>query len=100
MNLLKNTKKFGADAATELVDFEAGHILAIRDVIQKEGIDCDFMMTRSFDIAMSDEIAQDMKEYYDKLMKAMPDRAAEVHYTPAKHAEVVSHPNPPKKHGS
>lgn len=43
-------KRHGLDAARELALFEVSHIKAIKDVIEREQIDCDLVMTRNMNI--------------------------------------------------
>lgn len=57
-------KKYGLEAAEEIAQFEFDHLKAIADVIKKENIDCDFKLSRSFDIHTEPEEAAAAKEDY------------------------------------
>ncbi|KAK6381295.1 hypothetical protein LTS17_004352 [Exophiala oligosperma] len=68
--IIKDTlEKWGVDAARDLIKSHIAHIMALKNVIEKEKIDCDFLVTRSFDVFMdSDEARQrelDLRTYKD-----------------------------------
>ncbi|KUJ19730.1 FAD dependent oxidoreductase [Mollisia scopiformis] len=68
--LTKWIKKYGLEAAEELAKFEFDHIRAVADVVKKEKIDCDFKLSRSFDIHTEPEVAAAAKKDYLELKKA------------------------------
>lgn len=43
-------KKYGARGAAEIVNFETSHIPAMAKLINEEGIECDFVVTRACDV--------------------------------------------------
>ena len=51
----------------------------MREVNEREQIDCDLKMTRSLDLT-NDVLAESVKAAYDKLPRALPARIADVHY--------------------
>ncbi|KAF8849114.1 FAD dependent oxidoreductase [Acephala macrosclerotiorum] len=63
-------KKCGLEAAEEIAQFEFDHLKAVADVVEKENIDCDFKLSRSFDIHTEPEEAAAAKEDYLKLKAA------------------------------
>ncbi|KEF62332.1 uncharacterized protein A1O9_00304 [Exophiala aquamarina CBS 119918] len=52
----------GVRAAEELVAFQVRQIQALKSVIEEEAIDCDFLMTRSFDVFLERELARERTE--------------------------------------
>jgi hypothetical protein len=46
----KYTQQFGLEAAVEVAGFEFDHVPTIAALVKKEKIDCDFTLTRSFDV--------------------------------------------------
>jgi hypothetical protein len=46
----KYMKQYGTALAAEVARFEISHILCVKDVVAKEGIDCDFGLTRTMDV--------------------------------------------------
>lgn len=49
----------GIAAAEELVAFQVRQIQALKNVIEEEGIQCDFLLTRSFDVYLNEELAKE-----------------------------------------
>jgi glycine/D-amino acid oxidase-like deaminating enzyme len=60
-------KEYGVERAVELCDFEDAHVLAVKELIEKEGIECEFRLVRSFDIYTDRERAKEAKEVYLKM---------------------------------
>ncbi|TVY84362.1 Gamma-glutamylputrescine oxidoreductase [Lachnellula suecica] len=63
-------KEYGKDAAEHLADFEFDHVQAIAELVKKEGIDCDFELTRSYDIYTDLDQAQAAKKKYLRYKEA------------------------------
>jgi hypothetical protein len=59
-------------------------------VIDKENIDCDFVLTRSFDLATDEAEAARILKVFNEIKEHYPDRLDDVQYVPAKQAEAVS----------
>ena len=55
----------GPSAAEEIARFEIAHLWAIKRLIETEGIDCDFRLTRSIDVWCNKEAATKAKAVYD-----------------------------------
>lgn len=66
--LFRHTSKYGLELAMEVARFEAAHVPAIKQVIERERIDCDFILTRTFDTFLTDELATDMSAQYEELI--------------------------------
>lgn len=52
----------------EIAEFEIAHINAIKKVIEKENIDCDFTLTRTIDVWCDEESAKQAKKAYDQMV--------------------------------
>lgn len=67
---MKHTDKFGAAAADEIARFVWAQSTALKQVIEKEDIDCEFELRRSYDVFKSEDEAARMetkwKEYLSK----------------------------------
>ncbi|KLJ13115.1 hypothetical protein EMPG_09430 [Blastomyces silverae] len=87
--IMKHADKDGLEAASELSNFEAEHIPAIRDVIEKEGIECDFTMTRSFEVFLQEDHCKKVEKAFNELVKSGVSLRQDVQYT-SKNAERVS----------
>lgn len=83
-------EKYGLEAAAEISNHEVAHIQAIKKLIEKEHIDCDFTLTRTFDVFLDEEFANESKEAYDSMVKRGLTSIQDAHFTPAKYAERVS----------
>ncbi|KAK5991860.1 putative oxidoreductase OrdL-like protein [Cladobotryum mycophilum] len=60
-------ERYGSEAASAVVRFEKAHIGAIKQLIEEEGIDCDFAETKSFDVFTTVEEAAAARAKYDML---------------------------------
>ncbi|KZF25800.1 FAD dependent oxidoreductase [Xylona heveae TC161] len=81
---------YGLEAAVEMAKFEMDQVKAVKAVIEKENIDCDFSLTRSVDPLLNEEHCKKVKAAYDKLREAGAINVQDVHFTPKENAERVS----------
>ncbi len=58
----------GIYAAVEISKFEIAHIQAFKELIKKEHIDCDFTLTRTFNVLLNEEQVQRSKAAYERLV--------------------------------
>ena len=56
--MVNNIDKYGLKAAAEMSNFEIVYIQAIKSLIERELIDCDFTLTSTFDVFMNEAFAQ------------------------------------------
>jgi hypothetical protein len=93
--LLYYIEKYGREAAEGLADFEFDHVPAIADLIKKEGIECDFELTRSYDIYTDVEQAEAAKKSYLKLkeMGVAKSTIDDLEWTDSDRAEEVYQPS-------
>lgn len=86
------TKQFGLDAAVELADFEFDHVPVIAELVKKENIDCDFTLTRTFDIYTDKDAAAEAKKVYLELKAAGVAKTTinDLEWTDADKAEAVN----------
>lgn len=54
------TETHGPEAAAQMVRHQLDQLTALKEVVAKEGIDCEFLRTRSFDIFFDEKYAQEM----------------------------------------
>ena len=81
---------YGREAAEEVASFEARQVKEIKDLVEKNNIDCDFVVTRATDVCLYDEANRDLKKGLDKLTKAGVSTADGVFYSDGRTAEGVS----------
>lgn len=86
---MKYSRKYGAENAAEFARFEAANVLAVKDLVEREHIDCDFHLTRSIDVYLDETLAKEVEASYRELVRAGIASLADVHFTPEKDAERV-----------
>ncbi|TIA01824.1 FAD dependent oxidoreductase superfamily [Aureobasidium pullulans] len=82
--------RHGLKAGAEIAEFEAAHIKAIKDVVAKENIDCDYVITRTTDVWCNQDAADKVKATYDKMVAYGLRHMDDVHFVMGKDAEGVS----------
>lgn len=85
-------KKYGLEMAAAISNFEISHVQALKDLVEKEQIDCDFTLGRSMDVFLDEAQAVEAKGAYDELKESGLVSLKDVQYTSAKNAEIVSTP--------
>lgn len=81
--------------AAAISNFEISHVQALKDLVEKEQIDCDFTLGRSMDVFLDEAQAVEAKGAYDELKESGLVSLKDVQYTSAKNAEIVSNPISP-----
>ncbi|KAH0423422.1 FAD dependent oxidoreductase [Colletotrichum camelliae] len=69
-NVPKYTKLYGADEAAKLAAFEASNVYAVKELVESEGLDCDFHLTRAVDVYLDPAHAKQTEAAYRELLKA------------------------------
>lgn len=87
-------RKYGPEMAAAISNFEISHVQTLKDLVEKEQIDCDFTLGRSMDVFLDEAQAVEAKAAYDVLKKSGLVSLKDVQYTSAKSAEIVSTPFP------
>ncbi|KAL3260504.1 hypothetical protein ABHI18_004531 [Aspergillus niger] len=90
LNLPKHIKKYGVEAAVEVAKFEASQVHAVKELVETENIDCDFVLTRACDATLDEKLAREIEDAYTELVKSGVADLKDVHFTPRKDAERVS----------
>ena len=85
--LLKNG---GIEKGIEVVEFEVAHLHALKDLIEKEKIDCDFTLTRSIDVWCNEKAAIRAKDIHDTLLSRNVAYMKDVFFVLGKDAEGIS----------
>ncbi|KAF5603382.1 FAD dependent oxidoreductase [Fusarium pseudocircinatum] len=81
---------YGIEAAAEAAEFEAKNLAAVKKVIEKEGVDCDFVYTRAVDALMSDDILEKIKSGVDALRQNGVSVMQDVYFAQGAEAEQLS----------
>lgn len=86
-NIQKYTEQYGAEEAAEVARFEASQVLAVKALVEKEKIDCDFVLTRAVDVNLDPGLAAKTEADYNLLVKAGVASLSDVQFTKGKAAE-------------
>lgn len=66
-NSLKS--KYGEKGAADIFNFEYAHLKAMKELIEEEEIDCDFVLTRAYDIFLAPDVQKNAIENYKEIIK-------------------------------
>jgi glycine/D-amino acid oxidase-like deaminating enzyme len=90
-NLPKYTQLFGAEVAASIARYEASQLSAVKDLVEKEGIDCDFHLTRATDVFLDTQAAKDAEAAFRQLQAEGAVNLQDVHFiNDASSAERIS----------
>lgn len=90
-NTPKYRHMFGDKAAAELAAFESSQVYAVKDLVEKEKIDCDFTLTRAVDACLDEAHAAKTKKEFDTLVAAgVFPSVRDVQYAEGRAAEMLS----------
>ncbi|KAI8230189.1 hypothetical protein K4K57_006897 [Colletotrichum sp. SAR 10_99] len=81
---------YGKQAAAEMAVFEMSHVQAIKYLVEKEKIDCDFVLTRAYDVILDPELAEKTKRQFDQLVEEKFPTVKDVWYAPAAAARTLT----------
>ena len=79
-NIPKYTKLFGTEAAASIAKYESSQVYAVKDLVEKEGIDCDFHLTRATDVFLESQAAKDAEAAFRQLQHEGAVNLQDVHY--------------------
>jgi hypothetical protein len=80
---------FGEKMAVEIAKFETAQLFALKALVERENIDCDFHLTRAFDVYLDASHAKQTEEAYRKLVQAGVLDLKDVQFMPKRDAERV-----------
>ncbi|KAK8258251.1 FAD dependent oxidoreductase-domain-containing protein [Phyllosticta capitalensis] len=86
----KYTALFGAEAANEVAAFESSQVYAVKELVEKEKIDCDFTLTRAVDVCLDAEHAAKCKAEFEQLVAAKRPSVRDVFFAEGAKAEAIS----------
>lgn len=86
----KYTALYGAAAADELALFESSQVLAVKELVERERIDCDFVLTRAVDVCLDQAHADKCKREFLELQAQGRPSVRDVFFAEGAAAEGVS----------
>lgn len=89
-HIIRVLEKHGVEIASEVGEFPVKQIYALKEVVDRECIDCDFLLTRSFDVWMDETQAREEEQKVRSLWEAGIDIVKKhVNIIPKEHVEAV-----------
>lgn len=89
-NILKYSHQYTPSQAASFARFEAQNVLAVKHLVEEEGIDCDFVLTRAVDVYLDEEHSRATLENFGKLKELGKADLREVEVLEGREAEEVS----------
>lgn len=89
LGLPNHIKKYGVEAAVDVARFEASQVLAVKELVEQEQIDCDFVLTRACDATVDEKLAKEIEAAFTELKKSGVADLKDVQFTPREYAERV-----------
>lgn len=86
----KYIKLYGAEAAAEMARFETAHVYAVKELVEREGLECDFHLTRAIDVYLDPDHARETESAFRRMVEAGVADLRDVAFTGARDAERVS----------
>lgn len=81
--------QYGPAAGAEVADFEVANLKAAKEYIEGEGVDCDFVMTRAYDVHFSSTQDARIKARLRQLKAVGVAATQDVSEVGKGHAEIV-----------
>ncbi|KAJ5912178.1 uncharacterized protein N7473_001481 [Penicillium subrubescens] len=82
--------EYGVEAAAEVAVFEARHVHAVKDFVDKERIDCDYTVTKAIDVQLCSGHFQKLKSGYERLVSNGFEPTKPARFVNAEDAESFS----------
>lgn len=89
-NILKYSHQYTPSQAASFARFEAQNVLAVKHLVEEEGIDCDFVLTRAVDVYLDEEHSKTTLENFGKLKELGEVELGEVEVLEGREAVEVS----------
>ncbi|PQE14213.1 FAD dependent oxidoreductase superfamily protein [Rutstroemia sp. NJR-2017a BVV2] len=86
----KYIERYGAEAGEKLAEFEIEHVQALKELIERENIECDFVMTRTCDVWTTQQQVDQFKAVYEGMKSHGFKYMEDVEFTEGEDAEVIS----------
>lgn len=80
---------YGSKIANEIAEFQLKHVQAVKDLVEKENIDCDFHVTRACDVFLDQAYADKITAAFHRIKAEGATCVKQVQYVGPKNAEQV-----------
>ena len=82
-------QQYGVEAANEFAAFVYNQKYAIKGCVEREELDCEFEMRRSFDVFLDEGEAKEAKSWFQQCLKEGHEWTHECDLVDEKHVEQV-----------
>lgn len=83
-------RRFGVEAATDILNFSRKQVYALKRAVEEENLDCEFELRRSYDVYCNDDEADAARHFVRASQQAGQEWAADVDFIEGEMAEQVS----------
>lgn len=81
--------RFGVEAAAEVAEYETANMRAVKDHIDTEKVDCDFVMTRAIDVQFDKQHQRNLMKAHQMLASSGVESTKRTYCGPDQYAEQV-----------
>ncbi|KIM93789.1 hypothetical protein OIDMADRAFT_149679 [Oidiodendron maius Zn] len=85
-----NTERYGAKAAEEVAAFQPAHIYALKQVMEHEKINCDFILIRTLEVLFDQAQTDSLDAIYHEKLRSCVGMLDDVGFIGQKYAEQLS----------
>ena len=89
-SIQKLIEQHDLEGATEIRDLCIAQIYALKHIVEKEGLDCEFELRRSYDVFLDETEAEEVRKKFDANVKAGERWTQDVDFIGADFVEQVS----------
>ncbi|GAB1740694.1 hypothetical protein NU219Hw_g5783t2 [Hortaea werneckii] len=90
ITLMSMIQEYGIGAANEFAAFVYNQKYAMKECVEREGLDCEFEMRRSFDVFLDEGEAKEAKAWFRKCLKEGHEWTHECDWIDEKHVEQIT----------
>lgn len=90
MGVTKMASVYGMKQAAALQKYESEQVYLVKQLVENEGLDCDFNLTRACDVILDPEVAEQKVREFHQLVKEGVVSTRDIAYTPKTNAERIS----------
>ena len=90
LNVTKLASMYGIRQAAALQKYESDQVYQLKQFVEREGLDCEFHLTRACDAIMDPKVAEQKANEYHQLVAQGVVDTKDVAYTPKNDAERIS----------
>lgn len=90
MGVTRMASVYGIKPAADLQKYESDQVYQIKHLVEREGLDCEFHLTRACDAIMDPDVAEQKAREYRQLVQEGLVDTKDIAYTPKGDAERIS----------